>query len=290
MVDAKTLRAAGLFTCVVLVFGLNYIFVGFGLEYCSPIWLAFFRALFGVGGVIVLLLALRTQGYLSTQQKIVALLLGIPGTALFFGLWFSGGTRVLPGLTSVIIYTYPLWVVLLSALTLKEKPKPLKIVGVLLGFFGVALAAQRGFADLGSNAVALAELAASAFCFAFLNVSMKRFFKGQQLLRANMWQLAGALLPLLVWATWSSPFSAIRWTPELLGILVWIGILGTAINFIIWFWLLSHYSASSLSGYSFLSVIVALISSIVLFGESITPLQAVGVAVIIAAVYLVSKS
>ncbi len=290
MVDAKTLRAAGLFTCVVLVFGLNYIFVGFGLEYCSPIWLAFFRALFGFGGVIVLLLALRTQGQLSMRQKLVAFLLGIPGTALFFGLWFSGGTKILPGLTSVVVYTYPLWVVLLSVLMLKEEPRLLKVGGVLLGFLGVALASQLGFADLGSNAPALVELAVSAFCFAFLNVGMKRFFKGQQLLRANVWQLAGALLPLLVWAVLSSPFSAIRWTPEFFGVVLWLGVLGTSVTFFLWFWLLSNYNASSLGAYSFLSVIVALVSSILLFGESVTLIQAVGVVTIIAAIYLVSKS
>ncbi len=272
------------------IFGLHYLFVWLGLMYSPPIWLAFFRALFGFIGAAVLLLALRVKGALTTKQKLTAMLLGVPGTALFFGLWFSGGTKVLPGLTSVIIYTFPLWMAFLSILVLKEKPKPLKIGGVLLGFFGVALASLAGFSSLSLDAFGLVELAAAGFCFAFLNVAFKKFFKGEKMLHANVWQLAGSLLPLAVWAALSSPFQAIQWTPTLAGVILWIGVLGTAVTFFAWFWLLSRYNASSLGGYSFLSVVVAVVSSVFLFGEQMTPLQAVGTVAILASIYLVSKA
>jgi drug/metabolite transporter (DMT)-like permease len=210
-------KVAALFTVVVLVFGLNYIFVNLGLAYSPPIWLAFFRALFGFVGVTIVLFALRTKGKLTLKQKIGALLLGVPGTGLFFGLWFLAGTKVLPGLTSVVIYTYPLWMVVLSVLLLKEQPKPRKIGAVLLGFLGVALAAQIGFVNFSADTVALAELAVAAFCFAFLNVTSKKFFKGEALLQANMWQLVGSLLPLLVWAAFSSPLGQLSGTLSFLG-------------------------------------------------------------------------
>jgi drug/metabolite transporter (DMT)-like permease len=290
MVNSKNFKVAALFSVVVLVFGLNYIFVNLGLAYSPPIWLAFFRALLGFVGVAVLLYALQSKSHLTLKQKGIAMLLGVPGAALFFGLWFLAGTKVLPGLTSVIIYTYPLWIVILSVLLLKEPIKPRKIGAVLLGFFGVALAAQIGFESFTVDTLALAELAVAAFCFAFLNVMSKRFFKGETLLQVNMWQLAGALLPLLVWALFSSPFNAVQWNWEFVGVLLWLGILGTAVNFCIWFWMLAHYNASSLGGYSFLSVAIALVSSILIFGETVSPIQAVGVAVILSAVYLVSKT
>jgi drug/metabolite transporter (DMT)-like permease len=70
---------------------------------------------------------------------------------------------------------------------------------------------------------------------------------------------------------------------EFVGVLLWLGVLGTAVNFCIWFWMLAHYNASSLGGYSFLSVAIALVSSILIFGETVSPIQAVGVAVILSA-------
>jgi drug/metabolite transporter (DMT)-like permease len=290
MIDSKDLRAAALFTLVVLIFGLNYIFVNLGLAYAPPIWLAFFRAVFGFAGVAILLLAMRTKGYLTTKQKLTALLLGVPGSVLFFGLWFLGGTKVLPGLTSVFIYTFPLWIVFLSIPMLGERPKPLKIGAVLIGFLGVALAAQIGFVNLSPDVVALVELALAGFCFAFLNVAFKKFFKGEELLRANVWQLAGSLLPLLVWAGLSSPFQAIEWNFELVAVILWLGVLGTAVTFVIWFWLLSQYSASSMGAYSFMGVVVALVSSIIIFGEKISVIQTIGVIAIIVSIYLVSKT
>jgi drug/metabolite transporter (DMT)-like permease len=173
---------------------------------------------------------------------------------------------------------------------LGERPKPLKIGAVLIGFLGVALAAQIGFVNLSPDVVALVELALAGFCFAFLNVAFKKFFKGEELLRANVWQLAGSLLPLLVWAGLSSPFQAIEWNFELVAVILWLGVLGTAVTFVIWFWLLSQYSASSMGAYSFMGVVVALVSSIIIFGEKISVIQTIGVIAIIVSIYLVSKT
>src|SRR5207247_9871903 len=89
------------------------------------------------------------------------------------------------------------------------------------------------------------------FALALDNILFKRLFKDDQLLRANVWQLAGGSAFLIAWASLAEPVSAIHWTLALAGAIFWIGVLGTAIVFVLWFTLLSRYNAASLTAYTF---------------------------------------
>ena len=121
-------------------------------------------------------------------------------------------------------------------------------------------------------------------------VLFKRLFKGEQLLRANVWQLAGASVFLLIWALISEPVQETKWTWQLGTSIAWVGVLGTAVVFVIWFTLLSRYNAASFTAYTFVVVLVALVASYFIFGEKIDGLQVVGVAALVISIYLVNKT
>jgi drug/metabolite transporter (DMT)-like permease len=283
-------RVGGLFAVAITVWGLNYTFVGEGLTLSPPLWLAFLRVLLGFIVAVPLLYVMRTGGRLTTRQKVTAFLLGIPGTTVFYGLWLVGEQRTPAGLTSVFIYTYPLWALFLSVPILGEHPGATKIGGAFLGFFGVALASQVGFVNVPlSDLGAVAELVAAGFCFALMNVCFKRFYKGDELLRANVWQLFGATVTLGLWAALTTPAGNIKWGLDLLFVLLWLGVLGTSVVYVIFFHLMKRYSASSLTAYFFMVVVVALVSSYIIFGEKVNLLQGIGVIGIIVAIYLVNR-
>src|SRR5207249_8317962 len=92
-----------------------------------------------------------------------------------------------------------------------------------------------------------------------------------------VWQLAGGSAFLTAWASLSEPVAAIHWTLALVGAIVWVGVLGTAIVFVLWFTLLSRYNASSLTAYTFLVVVVALVGSFFILGDRIAGVQLFGV-------------
>jgi len=281
----------GLFAVAITVWGLNYSFVGEGLTLCPPLWLAFFRVLSGFITAVPLLYLMRTGGPLTTRQKVTACLLGIPGSAVFLGLWLVGEQRIPPGLTSVFIYTYPLWTLFLSVPILGERPGATKIGGAFLGFFGVALASQIGFVKVPlSDLGAVAELVAAAFSFSVMNVCFKRIYKGDELLRANAWQLFGSTVTLGLWASLTTPAGNIKWGLPLLFDVLWLGVLGTAVVYTIYFHLMKRYSASSLAAYFFMVLIVALVSSYLIFGEKVNLLQGTGVISIMVAIYLVNRA
>src|SRR5271170_916183 len=108
-------RAWLLLAVLVLTWGFNYLFVDVGLTSAGPVWLAAMRAGFGFVGTVVLVTVARGWGRLDAIGRRDAMLLGIPNTTLFFGLWFVAARSVPPGIASVVIYTFPLWVAVLSA-------------------------------------------------------------------------------------------------------------------------------------------------------------------------------
>lgn len=281
----------GLFAFAITVWGLNYSVVKVGVTLSPPLWFAFLRALTGLVFSLALLPIIRPGGGLTRSQKLAAFLLGIPGSAVFYGLWNLGATQVAPGLASVFIYTYPLWALFLSIPILKDWPSLMKTGAAFLGFFGVALTSQIGITSVPTAQLgAVAELIAAGFGFALMNVCFKRLFNPDQLIRANVWQLTGSLVVLAPWAFITSSPTNTVFGLNLLLVLIWVGGIGTAMVYVAFFTLMAKYSVSSLTAYFFLVVVVALLSSYFISGETIDTLEAAGVAAIILAIYLVGRS
>jgi len=285
----RNARVLASFATILVIWGLNYPFIQAGLSYSPPVWLAALRASSGLLTSLALFLVLRTQGQIDLRQKIVALLIGIPGIGFFFGFWTIGETILPAGEASVLIYTFPIWTLILSLPILGDRPTPVKIGAALLGFAGVALVARVGTTSATGDFVAISILIVAGFSFALDNVLFKRLFKGDQLLRANVWQLAGGSAFLTAWASLGEPAAAIHWTLALAGAIIWVGVLGTAIVFVLWFTLLSRYNASSLTAYTFLVVVVALVGSFFILGQTIDGVQVVGVLALIVSIYLTSR-
>ena len=165
------------FCALAVAWGLNYPFVRVGLETTPPLWLAFFRAGVGLLGVsLISLWGTRRIIFVGAERR-DALLLGLLNTSLFFGLWFLGASSVPPGETSVIIYTFPLWVSLLSAPLLHRPLRGVEWVSVTAGFLGIVLVTEVWTVlGPGSSPVALLEILGAAVSWALATVLFKPEF------------------------------------------------------------------------------------------------------------------
>jgi drug/metabolite transporter (DMT)-like permease len=282
------LLRGGLFLVMVISWGFNYPFVRLGLEETSPLWLALFRAAVGAAGTA---LYLRLAGVPSTaldrRRKFEAFLLGIPNTALFFGLWFLAASQVPPGLTSVLIYTFPLWVSLLSIPLLGEPLGPVKWGGVLLGFAGVVFVTEPWRGGMtGPSLLSLVELLGAALSWAGATVYFKRNYQGEGMRLANGYQLLGGTVVLVGGAVLLEPAGLGHPAGTLVAVVLYMGLIGTTLAYAIWFYLLQTYRATTLSTYSFLVPLAALAASAWIFHEGITLAQTLGVTMVLAGIYI----
>lgn len=278
-----------LFLFVALFWGVNYPAVVFGLQDAPPLWLAFLRSVVGLGGSLLLLPVLERRlgraERLPWRRRGQALLLGLPNSALFFGLWMYAATTVPAGQASLIIYTFPLWVLFLSYPVLGDRPTLGQWGAAAVGLAGVGVIGLADVTSWSGGWTPLLELLAAAVSWALATVLMKRYFAQEEMLEANAWQLAGASPALLLAAAVSAPISQVRWSADLFVVLLWMGVLGTALAYGLWFELLSAHRAATVSAYLFIVPVVALAAGFFLLHQGLGALQAVGVAAVLLSIY-----
>jgi drug/metabolite transporter (DMT)-like permease len=280
-----------LFALVVVAWGFNYPLVAVGLGYASPLWLATLRAAVGLAGMVVLVTLARGWGTLSPKDRRDAILIGVPNTAGLFGFWFLAARSVPPGIASVVIYTFPLWVALLSAPVLGRRLRGLAWVAIFAGFAGVALISRAWqFVGPGLSPIPIVELLLAAFSWAVGTVLFQRRFRPSQTLSACAYQLLGGCLALGLATALVGADPLPRPTPELIGVTLWLGLVGTTVAYAIWFTLLGRTPAARISAYLFLVPIVALVASVALLGERLVWVQAAGVGVVLIAIYGVGRT
>jgi probable blue pigment (indigoidine) exporter len=274
---------------MVVAWGLNYLFVASALDDAPGLWLAFFRAGVGALGLGGVLASSRPAGALGRRAVRDALLIGIPNTGVFFGLWFLAAGSVSPGQAAVIIYTFPLWVALLSVPVLGERFGGAQALAIALGFLGVLLVAEPWVGGTnGAEPATTLELLGGAIAWAVGTVLFKRRFHGEQVPTATGYQLVGGSLTLLAAALVLEPTPAFRVDPGLLGSVLWLGLVGTTLAYLVWFALLDELPAATVSAYTFLVPVVALVASVALLGERVSATQLAGIALVLASIFGIS--
>ncbi len=284
-------RTGTLFAFMVLAWSGNYLFVKVGLLDAPPLWLATLRAAVGAGVVAAYLLRSGGLSALDRTKRARALLLGVPNTALFLGLWFVAAGQVAVGEAAVVIYTYPIWVSLLAGPWLGHRPSRVHWAAVAGGFAGVVLVSEPwAAAGPGVPFVPFAELVASAVAWAVGTVLVQRWFSPRELAAANGYQLAGGSATLLAFAIVAEPGHLPVPTVGLGLSVLWLGVFGTAFAYIVWFWMLERHRAATVSAYLFLVPLGALGLGVAFRGEVVSLWQAFGIALVLVSIYAVARA
>lgn len=112
-------------------------------QYYGPVEVTFFRNAFSAVALLVGLVFVKKLHLLKTKRPVAHLFRGAIGTAgIVLGAW---ALSMLPlAETTVLLFTSPLFTVLLSFLILKEKVGLYRFGAVILGFTGVIIIANPG--------------------------------------------------------------------------------------------------------------------------------------------------
>ena len=283
-------RTRSLFLFLSFVWGFNFLFVRVGLAGAAPLWLAFLRAAVGAGATAVVLILFGPRQKLGGRGRRDAFLLGLPNTTAFYAFLMLGIQAVLPGLAAVLTYTFPLWVAILSPIVLGHRLSRLHWTAVAGGFLGVVLISGGwNVLSAGVSLVAVLELLGAAVSWAVGTVLFQRRFRREEMFEANAFQLFGGTAGLVALVGIFSPLPLPSVSLSLGLSVLWLGVLGTTLAYLVWFWLLGRTRAATLSAYVFLVPVVALGASAIVFGERLTLLQLAGVGLVFLSTYGISS-
>jgi probable blue pigment (indigoidine) exporter len=208
--------------------------------------------------------------------------LGALNIGVFFALLFVSAYRLPGGMAAVLGAAQPLLVAGLTVLLLTERVALRTVLAAVAGAGGVALAvltAQAGLDPIGL----LAGVAGTASMALGLVLTKRWGRPDASLLTTTGWQLtAGGLLlaPLTL--------SAEGLPTTLTGVNVagyaYLSLVGTALAYTIWFRGLEHLNAARVSLLGLLSPLVATAIGWAVLGQSLTPVQVLGMLVAFSAV------
>jgi drug/metabolite transporter (DMT)-like permease len=206
-----------------------------------------------------------------------------------YGVVFWAEQWVPSGLAAVIFATFTLFVVILAHFFLPgEKITATAAVGVLIGLAGVAVIYADDFSALGGEKVALAAVVMliAPLVAAVSNVVIKRWGEGLHSvsLNASAMGLACAIMGLV-----SAVFERDqRFDPNLPAItaVVYMAVIGSALTFSLYYWLLQHLPAGKLSLIGYGTPIVAVAIGTLFLDEILTLNMFIGATLVIAGVAL----
>jgi drug/metabolite transporter (DMT)-like permease len=238
------------------------------------------------GALLAAIVALRRGRAalrITKKELACAALIGLllPGAN---GILFVAERTVPTGVASLIIASVPLIVVLLR-LAGGERPPPLAIVGVLIGFAGVALLFHP---EGGASWWGIGLTGISALAWATGSYLSSRIPLPQDAFVATAFEmLAGGVLVLpfgLAQRPDPSEFSAIS-----LVAFAYLILVGSLVGFTAYVWLLHHVPLGTVSTYAYVNPVVAIALGMLFLHERITWRIALGAAIVLASVAIVVR-
>jgi len=276
-----------LFLLMVFLWGFNWSVMKMGLDFIPPITYVLLRFLFAALALSPFLFLLRREipRDKDTLGKLLLLCLinalGIAATNL--GLVFEES-----GTGAVLTYTQPLFVFCLAILFLKEKIKIVRLLGLIMGFMGVAVLFLREYSSLTVLSYPGLMMLLGAFTWAVTTVYYKKFLSHVNPTLANTFLLGVGILPLAALSITREAFT-LQWTGTYLGIILYSSLGASAVGSTIWLILLKEEDAVTLSASSFIIPIIALLFGWQLLGENVEVESLIGSSLVLIGVYLVNR-
>jgi drug/metabolite transporter (DMT)-like permease len=283
----------GLLAALSAVWGGSYLLIKYGLEDFEPAVIVWIRLVLAAL-VLYAVMLLRNGGAEARAARAElrarpwkAVLLGTVAIAVPFNLITFGELEVPSGLTAVLIAPASLFVAAFAPLIdPSERVPPSALGGMILGLAGVALCV--GVESVHSIWAFLGALAmvGAAACYALSSFVVKRY--------AGLTSVTTSFISILVGVVLTLPaavLTAPTHTPGLRSTLAMLalGVVGTALAFVIFYKLIAETGAGRASLVSYLAPGVALLYGAVFLDEEITVAALVGLGLILGGVALASR-
>lgn len=284
-------RAVTIFLIASAVFGTNYLWANMAVHVFSPIEVAWGRsALAAVTLLIVLFVSggRLPRGWRVWRRLMIAALLFNTTSFTFMAFAISRVTTVQAGVVNTVT---PLLTLALVALFVPAEPiTRRRLIGVLLGLVGVLVLVQP-FGDWGpTDLVGIASMFGAVATYA-AGIVYARVKLGD-VTGSTVAIAAGQLLCATVQLSFFLPFGGGWPSPitanSIIGILV-LGIVGTGLGYILQHALIRTGGASMAGDATYLVLLVAVTTGVLILGEPFTLRDGIGAAIILSGLVIATR-
>lgn len=272
----------------VFLWSTGYVGARYGLPYIEPLTMTAIRFAIVVALLGVMVAASRAP--LPREPRMIAHL-AVSGCLIhtcFIGGIFSAiklGTEI--GIAALIAGAQPLLTAIIAVTLLGEVLHKRQWLGFVLGFAGLAMVVTRSFALGALPPAGLAGCVLAVCGMTFGTVYQKRFVTGVDLRAGSLLQFSFALLPCIAWSFLFETRS-IAWELPLVLALAWL-VLALSLGAIsVLLYLIREGAAARVSSLFYLVPPVTALQGVLLFGETLGPIQIAGILVTALGVWLIN--
>jgi drug/metabolite transporter (DMT)-like permease len=281
-----------LFLLLGFLWGSSYIFIKIGVEGgLTPFILVSLRLLIGVTLLATVVAVAREPLPRDLRMYGHLVVLGAFSVAIPFVLITAAERSVDSTIAATITSAVPLFVIILAAFALRDEPISMnKLVGVGIGLAGVAILV--GFdpeALAGGSLMAELALVGATASYAVGAVYARRMVHGLRPMIPALFQVFFAFVMVTVLAfIFEKPFEA-PITLETGFAVLWIGLFGSGLAYLVFFRLLRAWGATRTSLVAYVLPIVGIALGALVLREPIDAGLIVGTALIIGGIFVVNS-
>ena len=293
MPERNKIAIAAAFTALCVIWSSTWLAIKVGLEDLPPLSFAALR--FAIAIVALFAFSMATRVRLLPQRREDYTLLAVTGAIMFalnYGLLFWGELHVSSGLAAVLQSTIPMFGMIFAHWLLPAEPlRWQRMVGALVATSGVALICGR-LLDRGGVLAFWAGLGilVGAAGASLSNVLLKR--RALQLAPAMIaaWQMIFGLIPLLALGlVFEGNPVGFHWTGKAVFCLLYLAIIGSALTFLLLYWLLPQMGSTDLQTIALITPPGAVGFGWLLGGETFSLSHLFGAALVLAGVWMIFR-
>jgi len=192
-------------------------------------------------------------------------------------------------IASILLYTAPCFVVILSSIIFKEKITLNKILALLMAFIGcILITGIIGMNSLNITGFGILTGLGSGICYALYSIFGRLALKKYDTLTVTVYTFIVASVGILPFSNMTEMIGNIVASKIVLTNVLLLGIVSTLVPFLLYTLGLKHMEAGKASVMAFVEPMVATIVGIIFFGEQLNIQNIVGIVLIFMSIILLN--
>jgi drug/metabolite transporter (DMT)-like permease len=295
-------QAWGGFWLLALIWGSSFLLIRIGVEQLPPFQLVFIRTAIAAVGFNLVIALRRKRPPLSWRSAGDLLFLGVVNTIIPFALITWGETRIESGLASVLQGTAALFTLVIAHFSFAdERISARKLIGLLVGFLGVAVLAGRSAegsavpSDAAGHLLGQAAIIGASLCYALGGVYGRRAMQHRMdpmVAAAGAMTVAALISGAITIVSPSmggpAPIALGQLTPGALVAVLVLGLVNTFGAYLIFYPLMAVLGATRTSTVTYVIPVVGLLLGAAFLGEVIDHLLIAGALMIVGSIAIVN--
>lgn len=248
-------------------------FIKLAVETLQPLTVVAFRLLIGWLGLLLIARVRHVPLPTKRSDWLHLTVIGVINVAIPFTLivWAESGPDGLgSGLASILNSTVPLFSILIAGLVLNmERITVGAVVGLIVGFAGVVLLFSRSLVTSGGSLLPQIAVVLAAFFYAVGTIYARRYLRGFRPVALALGQLFMADVFVFVMAFLFDDFGQQTFTLQAVGALLWLGLFGSCIAYILYFYVLQEWGATRTTLVTYVVPIVGVAAGVLFLREQL---------------------